>query len=139
MSNVKIDIKEVTTAIDKELGEMKSGQIQNKALNKGSELVADNLKNTLGKFVGTGYSKGHTRDEIVVQKARKTNDGRSSSIGWNGPKERYRLIHLNEFGYTRKGKKYRPRMQGTVTQTVAQSESRYYDAVYKELKKGYER
>ncbi|MGY3766943.1 hypothetical protein ACWOAH_10490 [Vagococcus vulneris] len=114
-------------------------RIQNQAINKGAEIVAEDISQAFNKFVGTKYSTGATRNEVTLQKARKINNTRAASIGWSGPKERYRLIHLNEFGYTRKGKKYRPRMVGTIEQTMTSSQGKYLDTVYKELKKEYAR
>ncbi|MDT2815975.1 hypothetical protein P7H75_14035 [Vagococcus carniphilus] len=139
MSEVKIDINEVVKGIDKELGEARSGRIQNKAINKGMDKVADDLENAFGKFIGTKYSTGATRDEITILKARQTKNARIGSIGWRGPKDRYRLVHLNEWGYTRKGKKYRPRMQGTIGNTMQLSEPKYFNIVHQELRKEYAR
>ena len=136
--SVKVDIQDVLKSMEKEINNPKTNKIQNDALNKGSQVISSKLTSGFNKFVGTKYSTGATRDEITVQRARKTKDGRMASIGWNGPKERYRLIHLNEWGYTRKGKKYRPRMSGTVTNTLKASENDYLNTVYKELKKAYE-
>lgn len=135
----KIEIQKVLKSIDAELGSVKASKAQNDAINKGAELVANKLRDNLSKFVGTKHSTGATRDELTIQKARKVNTVRMASVGWNGPKERYRIIHLNEWGYTRKGKKYRPRMYGTVTNTLNTSEREYFNTVYKELKKAYER
>ena len=35
-----------------------------------------------------------------------------------GPTGRYRIIHLNEHGYTRNGKKYTPRGFGVIAKTI---------------------
>lgn len=135
----RVDISEVVKAIDKELKGTQSSRIQNAAINKGAEKVADNTSKAFAKFKGTKYSTGATADEVVVQRSRKTQYGRAAKVGWSGPKERYRLIHLNEWGYTRKGKTYRPRMMGTVQKSLDQSEREYFDIVGKELQKGYAR
>ncbi|MEJ7197687.1 hypothetical protein WL333_12820, partial [Staphylococcus epidermidis] len=47
----------------------------------------------------------------------------------------YRIIHLNEHGYTRNGKKYTPRGFGVIAKTLKEVESEYRNVVIKELKK----
>lgn len=135
---VEIDIKELEKMINEAVSRTKSGHIQNKALKKGAEKIQSELKQSFGKFVGTKYSKGYTRDEIVRSNARNNKNGRYIEVGWNGPHERYRLIHLNEWGYTRNGKRYKPRMMGTVQKTLDRTEKEYYRIVGEELKKGYD-
>ena len=134
---VKIEITEVLKKIDKELDPKKATRIQNAAINKGAEKVASNLQGAFNKFKGTKQSKGFTADEVTTSKARKAAEGRRAEVGWSGPKERYRLIHLNEWGYTRHGKRYKPRMMGTVQQTLDKSDKEYFETVGKELADGY--
>jgi len=138
-NNSDIDISNLLKAIDKELSSSQASLVKNKAINTGSENVAENLRTAFNKFKGTKYSKGYTADEVTRQKARKTRKGRTASIGWNGPHERYRLIHLNEFGYNRFGKRYNPRMMGTVQNTVEQSRKQYFETVGEELSNYYKR
>lgn len=135
---VEIDIKEFEKRINEEISGNKASRIQNKALVKGADKMQAELKQSFGKFVGTKYSKGYTRDEIVRSNARNNKNGRYVEVGWNGPHERYRLIHLNEWGYTRNGKRYKPRMMGTVQKTLDRTEKEYYRIVREELKKGYD-
>lgn len=135
----KVDISEVVKAIDKELKGYQSARIQNDAINAGAKKVAENTSKAFAKFKGTKYSTGATAEEVVVQRSRKIQYGRMAKVGWNGPKDRHRLIHLNEWGYTREGKTYRPRMMGVVQKSLDQSEKEYFDIVWKELQKGYAR
>ena len=53
------------------------------------------------------------------------------------PTGRYRIIHLNEHGYTRNGKNT-PRGFGVIAKTLKEVESEYRNIVIKELKKNYE-
>ena len=104
--NIK-GLKELERNINAELTSRKSNKLMNDAVNAGGDKVVSNLKNEFSKYKGSGYSTGATSDEIVRSNARMTNlNGRQLKVGWNGPKERYRLVHLNEFGYTKKGRKY---------------------------------
>ncbi|CAC5658043.1 putative phiSLT protein [Staphylococcus aureus] len=43
------------------------------------------------------------------------------------------IIHLNEHGYTRDGKKYTPRGFGVIAKTLAASERKYREIIKKEL------
>lgn len=79
--------------------------------------------------------KGYTIDEVVRKNAAYKNHKAQAEIGWNGPHQRYRLIHLNEWGYTRKGRQIRPRGFGVITKSLKQSEPVYFDSVLKEVKK----
>ncbi len=50
-----------------------------------------------------------------------------------GPMNRKNIIHLNEHGYTRDGKKYTPRGFGVIAKTLAASERKYREIIKKEL------
>ncbi|HDZ0037534.1 TPA: hypothetical protein RRP60_002736, partial [Staphylococcus aureus] len=50
-----------------------------------------------------------------------------------GPMNRKNIIHLNEHGYTRDGKKYTPRGFGVIAKTLAASERKYKEIIKKEL------
>jgi hypothetical protein len=56
-------------------------------------------------------------------------------IYWQGPKDRYRLIHLNEHGYTRDGKQYTPKGMGAIDNSVRHSRKPYFETVRKGLNK----
>lgn len=134
---VKIEITEVLKKIDKELDPKKATRVQNEAINQGAAKVAANLKEAFNKFRGTQHSTGATADEVTAGKAKKTTGGRRAEVGWSGQKQRYRIIHLNEWGYTKHGKRYKPRMMGTVQQSVDKSNEEYFETVGRVLVEGY--
>lgn len=103
----------------------KSTGIINSAVYEGTEVFAEDLQKNIGTFKDTGAE----RDEIVVRKTRKTADGYIAKVGWNGPKSRYRIVHLNEFGYNRKGKQYTPKGFGVIAKTISQSSGKYFKIV----------
>ena len=67
--------------------------------------MAVNLKNAVSSYRDTGK----TVIEVTTGKPRLRGGVRTINVGWSGSGsgQRYRLVHLNEFGYTRYGKRYR--------------------------------
>lgn len=61
---------------------------------------------------------GASRDEIVINKPRTIEGVKRIKLGWQGSKGRWRLIHLNEFGYTKMGRKITPAGIGTLRRIV---------------------
>lgn len=85
--------------IEAEIGEQKMLQITDVALQKGAEMIAKELENVFRTSSNKGFSDGHTADEVHIDKARFNKKGeREVVIRWRGPENRYRLIHINEWG-----------------------------------------
>lgn len=118
-------IEELQKAITEKYSGAKSVRIINSAVCEGTEFFAEELRSGVGAF----RDKGHEQAEIVTTKPRKTADGRIAKIGWNGPKNRYAIVHLNEFGYTRKGRQYSPRGFGVIEKLVRSEQDDYFKAV----------
>lgn len=123
--------KETLNALEKKFGKTQVRKITRKAVNLGAGKVEKKLQQDMEVFKDQGYSI----DEVVKTTARYRNEVVEAEIGWNGPKERYRLIHLNEWGYTRNGRQIRPRGFGVITKSLANSGQMYLDTVYEEVKK----
>jgi hypothetical protein len=111
--NVK-GMDEVLANMEKKLGSRAVAQISNQALNVAGRYMAVQLKTAVASYRDTGA----TVNEIVVGKAKLKGGVRTIGIGWDGSgtKQRYRLVHLNEFGYTRWGRSYSPAGMGKVQQ-----------------------
>lgn len=116
--------------LEKRLGEKQMQKISRQAINKAGEEVKKDLKQDMKSFRDTGASI----DEVVQQNATKKSTGVSGRIGWNGPQNRYKLIHLNEWGYTRFGKQYRPRGFGVIEKSLKGSEKKYLETIESELR-----
>lgn len=123
--------EDVYTKLQDQLSEQALGRASSKALTAGAHVVAATLSQEFEKFKDTGASE----DEIIVGKVTNQNGFKSVLVGWNGPKQRYRLVHLNEFGYNRNGEKIKPRGYGSIQRAVSNSEGAFLLAVTKELKK----
>lgn len=132
MSNVEFQgVTETIQALEKKLGTNKIRKVTRDAIDEGASDVEEQLKWALLTFKDTGA----TVDEVVRSLASYKNYNAEAEIGWNGPKQRYRLIHLNEWGYTRNGRQIKPRGFGVITKSLKSSEKLYLNAVARELRK----
>lgn len=132
MSDVEIKgVQETLKNLEKKLGSRKIRAITKEAVDAGAKQVEKILQKDMLVF----KDKGYTIDEVVKTEAIFRNNQVNAKIGWNGPHERYRIIHLNEWGYTRNGKQIRPRGFGVITKSLKDSEPLYFNTVAEEVKK----
>lgn len=124
-------LEELQKAINEAYSGTKAKQIRKTALNAGGDVVVDRLKRNFEAFKETGYSQ----DEIMRTNAKTKNDIEELEVGWGGEHGRWRLIHLNEFGYTRNGKQYTPRGFGVIAKTVEETKKEYLDTITEEMRK----
>lgn len=98
--------------LEEKFSPTKVGRIENKALEAGARVFKAHIKHGVSGYMDTGA----TFNEVTAGKPRLRSGHRSVKIGWadNGSKQRWRLVHLNEFGYTRFGRTYSPRGLGRV-------------------------
>lgn len=123
-------LEELEKAITEAYSGTKARAIRKEALNAGGDLVVETLKQNFEAFKDKGYSQA----EIMRTNARTSNDVESLRIGWNGPHNRWRIVHLNEFGYTRNGRQYTPRGFGVIEKTVRESQRDYFDTIEKKMR-----
>ncbi|RRG09491.1 MAG: hypothetical protein DUD32_04685 [Lactobacillus sp.] len=109
--NIK-GMDEVLANMEKKLGQRAVSKYSNDALKVAGRYMAVKLKSAVGSYRDTGA----TVNEVTVGQPRARGGVRNIKIGWDGggSKQRYRLVHLNEFGYTRFGRSYSPRGMGKV-------------------------
>ena len=99
------------------------------AVQSGAEVVHQQMQKNFEQFADTGASK----DEMKMSEVRTEGGNIKVFIYWEGPQQRYRLIHLNEKGYTRDGKRYMPRGVGAIARALRSSESVYFQRVRRKL------
>ena len=132
MNNVEFKgINETLQSLEKRLGTKKTKNLTRKVINSGAEKVEKRLQSDMLVFKDTGY----TIDEVVRKNATYRNYKAEAEIGWNGPHQRYRIIHLNEWGYTRNGRQIKPRGFGVITKSLKNSEPVYFETVASEVKR----
>ncbi len=126
-------MNEVLAKLDEKLSPSRLSRVENEALNVAGRLIAVKLKRAVASYRDTGK----TVIEVTVGKARLRGGVRNIKIGWsgNGSGQRYRLVHLNEFGYTRNGKSYSPRGMGKIQAVYDSSKEEVKELQKHELEK----
>lgn len=103
-----------------------------RALKAGAEIVYKNMQSGMAYFKDTGA----TLEEMKISSVSTSRGEIKLRIFWQGPRNRFRIIHLNEKGYTRNGKFYSPRGRGAIARSLARSESPYYDTIRLVMSRG---
>lgn len=129
--SVKVSgMAKVEAELRKKLGKEAMNRISDKALVRASEVFIKELKSQMQVFRDTGA----TIDEITTSKPYTLNGVRNITVYWSGPKERYRIIHLNEFGSV---KNPNPRGKGAIARALQASGKAYRQAIEDELRRSF--
>lgn len=108
---------QIIANLEKKLGSARTTRVVNKALRKYGETLKNDVQDAVSSYIDTG----ETHDTVIASNIKKGPPKRVE-VGW-GQGSRWRLVHLNEFGYTRYGRYIRPRgmgkLQGVVDKTEA--------------------
>lgn len=120
--------------LDQKFSKNRIDSITDEALTKGALIFGMELRRQLKTFSdGTGYSEGYTLDELTISPpGTGSNKARSIQVYWRGPRERYRIIHLNEWGTIRNPK---PRGKGKIAKAMKLSKKEYGKAIREELRR----
>ncbi|MEV5038861.1 hypothetical protein MRBLBA21_003762 [Peribacillus frigoritolerans] len=121
--------KAVRAELEKRLGKVKVQQLSDKALKQGAQVFIKELKSQFQSFKDTGASI----NEMTISEPMWVSGVRTIKIHWSGPKDRYRIIHLNEFGTV---KNPSPRGKGAIARAMRNAESAYRNAIKKVLRGG---
>lgn len=133
MADIELSgLNEVLTNLEKKLGNNRVNRVVNKSLKSVGVEAEQDLKSAVAVFKDTGK----TQEEITASNVSRAHYGIPTiKIGWGpGSGHRWRLEHLNEFGYTRHGRRYSPRGLGVVRQFVDIYGSKYPQKMEEELK-----
>lgn len=123
---------QVMNEIEKKFGNKQMNKLSTRALRKAAEMFLTELKKELSSVNGP-YRTGATVEEAELHGPVKGRRGTMYVIRWRGPKDRYRLIHINEWGTV---KNPNPPLKGAIARMMKNVEKRYYKRIEKELKKG---
>lgn len=127
-------IKELENQLEQRFGVSAMRAKSDRALTEASDYMLGEMKSHFEVFKDTGASIKEMKKTKPFTDARDRQ--RTVVIEWVGPKDRYNLVHLNEHGYDRKGKKFIPRGFGVIAKTLQASQARYRQIVVDELRKG---
>lgn len=114
--------------IEKHLGKAKMQRVTDAALTAGAKVFVTELKRQFETFRDTGASK----DEITISKPYTKGGVRMISVHWRGPKNRYRIIHLNEWGTV---KNPNPRGKGKIAAALRNAEKAYRSTLIAHIRK----
>lgn len=124
--------KEIIAYLEKKYGKSATKRITDFALTKGGQKVVQIIKNNMKSFKDTGESV----EETTVSKPMTINGVRTVKIHWRGPKERYRIIHLNEYGhFDRAGKWVNTAGKGVIENAMREGRETYFRTVKEEMRK----
>ncbi|WP_230200105.1 hypothetical protein [Bacillus niameyensis] len=113
--------------LEMRFGEQGMRRISDQALEDAAKEFVKELISQFQSFKDTGGSI----DEITISDIYVENGVRTIRIHWKGPKGRYRIIHLNEWGTI---KNPNPAGKGKIAKAMKSSEKAYRDAVKKAIK-----
>lgn len=126
-------IPELEKQLEKKFGKNAMRIKSDNVLEQASDYMLGEMKTHFESFKDTGASINEmTRTKPFTSAVDRQ---RTVLIEWVGPKDRYRLIHLNEHGYERNGRKYTPRGFGVIAKTLQASQTRYRQIVVRELER----
>ncbi len=124
--------KEIIAYLEKKYGRSATKRITDFALTKGGQKVVQIIKNNMKSFKDTGESV----EETTVSKPMTINGVRTVKIHWRGPKQRYRIIHLNEYGhFDRAGKWVNTADKGVIENAMREGRETYFRTVKEEMRK----
>lgn len=107
--------------------------IVDEAITNGALVLGMELRRQLKTFSdGTRYSKGYTLDELTISKPMDSAGNRVIKVYWKGKHQRYRIIHLNEWGTIRNPN---PRGKGKIAKAMTLSKQAYGKAVRDTLRR----
>lgn len=110
------------STLEQKLGKAKMQSMSDEALREGAKVFVQELKKEFQSFRDTGASI----DEITISPPMTIGGVRTIKIHWKGPKNRYRIIHLNEWGTV---KNPNPRGKGAIARAMRNAETAYRNAI----------
>ncbi|PCF72847.1 hypothetical protein [Staphylococcus delphini] len=131
---MKLDYKQadVNEELEKRIGKRRLLKITDQALVEAGEVVYETVKANLRYFRDSGAENG----EIKLSKPMWEKGNRSIRIYWEGEKQRYSIVHLNEKGfYGRDGKFIRPKGLGAIDKALRASRDRFFKVFSEEVSK----
>ncbi len=120
---------ELIAELERRYGKQMTQRISDKGLKRAAQAFVAELKRQFQTFRKTGASI----DEITISGPTYVAGKRVIKVHWRGPKGRYRIIHLNEWGTV---KNPNPRGKGAIARALRNSEHAYRNAIRQALLEG---
>lgn len=128
--SVKITgLNQLLNTLEKKYGSAAVQRISDQGLKEGAKAFVRELKLQFEMFKDTGGSI----EEITISEPMTIAGVRTIKVHWRGPKGRYRIIHLNEWGTV---KNPNPKGKGAIARAMRNAEDAYKAAVKEAVRRG---
>lgn len=124
-------MNELLAELDRRFGEENMNRISDAALLKGAEVFVKYLKSSIG--TSGKYAKGWTVDDITISDPVYISGVKTIKVHFNGPRGRYRIVHLNEWGTV---KIPNPPRKGAIARAMRNAEHAYREAIKQAVLEG---
>ncbi len=130
MINVEVKgTKELLEKMESKFGKEAMMKKSDEALIEGSDYIKSKIEKNFEVFKDTGATIKETKRSEPYGKG----NNRRVMIYWDGPKSRQKLIHLNEHGYDRNGRKFIPRGFGVIAKTLESTSDKYKNIIARKM------
>ena len=119
-------VEETIAALERRYGQSGINKSIDKALLAGAEVIKKELERNFEGFKQTGASK----NEITISEPMTLQGKRTVLIYWKGPKNRWAIIHLNEWGTIHNPS---PRGKGAIERSLRAGEAEYMRVIAQEI------
>lgn len=120
-------------ALQRELERRFGGENMKRISDAALKEAANNFLESLKKELATFKDTGATVEEATLTEPYDKDGVRTISVHWKGSKNRYRIIHLNEYGTI---KNPNPKGKGAIARALANASAQYRQDVQDALRKG---
>lgn len=121
--------KQLNAELARRFGTNRMAVISDAALKRGAAVFVAELKRQFETFKDTGESIR----EITVSEPMWVGSARMIKVYWRGPKNRYRIIHLNEWGTVQNP---HPRGKGAIARAMRNCQHAYREAIKQAIREG---
>lgn len=131
-----VEIKGIGTLqrkLEEKFGKANMQRISDDALKEAAQVFLTELKKELATFSGVPGTTGATLNEATLTEPYDRNGARTISVHWKGPKNRYRIIHLNEYGTVNNPN---PKGKGAIARALKNAEKVYRETIIKAIERG---
>lgn len=119
-------VDETIADLERAFGVQSMAKMIDKALLAGAGVIKSELEKSFDTFKDTGASKG----EITVSDPMTLNGERTVVIYWEGKKNRWAILHLNEFGTIHNPQ---PRGKGAIERAMRAGQDKYFRTIEDEI------
>lgn len=136
---MKVNIKgqkQLERELQRKFGKVNVQRVSDLALKAGAEVFVKELKsqyNSVNWATKPPQRTGAIIDEITISEPYTLRGVRTIRVHWKGPKNRYALVHLNEFGTVNNPN---PPAKGTIAKSLKAAENAYRKAIRREIERG---